>query len=159
MDSDDDEENDGMDPLSRGESKQVTYSENKMRKHLLADYEADQSAMTSDLAEAGQASRLKLGSLSQLPGPSIATNPMKNQGQLPPVPLAFSPTPRGEGQSADGMTSSWDSRRRALPSHVLLLHRCCPASHVGQRRSNVAKRYQARTRWTWSWTKTWTYFV
>ena len=105
MDSDDDEENDGMDPLSRGESKQVTYSENKMRKHLLADYEADQSAMTSDLAEAGQASRLKLGSLSQLPGPSIATNPMKNQGQLPPVPLAFSPTPRGEGQSADGMTS------------------------------------------------------
>jgi hypothetical protein len=102
LDSDDDEEDDGMDPLSREESKQVTYSENKMRKHLLADYEADATLAQDSVGEAKQANKMSLGSLKNLPGPSIAKNPMSNQGQLPPVPLAFqNPTPRSEG----GMTS------------------------------------------------------
>ena len=41
LDSDDDDEED--DP-TKEESKSVTYSENKMRKHLLADYEAQRRA-------------------------------------------------------------------------------------------------------------------
>ena len=107
MDSDDDEEGDGLDPLSRAESTQVTYSENKMRKHLLADYEANASNMEENLAVSGNKSRLKLSMLKELPGPSVVKNPNSGQGQLPPVPLAFQP---GTARSENGGMNTSRSR-------------------------------------------------